>query len=131
MRRLVAGGLSLFAAGAIGGGFALALSSGPDTAQQPGELHQVVATETTTASTTTTEPATATTTAAPDRTTATTAAPRPAATTSSSAPARSTPHVVTTSSSTPEASAPTHPPVIPGNGPTFCGGTTTCTAATR
>ena len=114
-RGITTGVLSLVAAGAIGGGFAIAMSGGQDSPARPVELHQVAdtstATETATATTTATPSATTTTSTA----TPTTRAPRPAAT--HSTPKVATPHVVSTAPSevtpAPARTIPRPPPGAP------------------
>lgn len=131
-RPLAVGALSLVAAGAIGGGFALAMSGQGDM-PQPTELRQVVQTATTTPTTVTTTPvATSTTTARPKVTTTTSrpaVAPKVQQVAPDPSPTSSTPQPVsTTPASTPTSttSVRTPPPnrTIPGaTVPTYtCGG---------
>lgn len=128
---IAVGALSLVAAGAIGGGIAIAYSA-QSAPQQPVQLHQVAETTTPTVSTTTTatpSPTTVTrTTAKVVKVSPSTTPKRQVARLAPAAdpsPTETAPDPVTT---TPEPPAATHvvPPPIPGSGPHVCG-TTACT----
>jgi hypothetical protein len=132
-RTTAVGVLSLVAAGAIGGTFAVALSQG--STSKPTELRQVVQTTTTTptSATTTTTPVATTTTTAPKVATTTrkpSVSPKVQAVAPDPSPSQTTPQPVTT---TPAGTTPVGTPIPrppagdEGNAPRYCGGVTVCT----
>jgi hypothetical protein len=109
-RGITVGVLSLVAAGAIGGAFAVALGQG--STSKPTELRQVVQTTTTTPTVATTTPVRTTTTTTPKVTTTTrkaSTAPKVQAVAPDPTPVETTPQPVTT---TPTSTTPQTPPAV-------------------